>query len=292
MRLIASSVPVGGPPMSFSDAAARLKKARADTQAAIETATAQATERPPEKPVDFKELYLLRARIVGVLIRDARLARGRTVEACAEALAIAPETLVAWELGEATPDLPVLEILANYLDVPISHFWSTQTLTRDGKTGFFAQEEYVALRQRIIGLLLRKARTDAGLSLEDLATRSGLSAEQLNAYELGQQPIPLVELMTLASATNVSLRYFLDEASRIGRWLEQQEDFKRFSEMPDAMRAFLSNPVNASFVELAMWLRQLDVDELRGIGEMVLTLTRLKTEDLRSIAEGILNITY
>ncbi len=278
--------------MSFSDAAARLKKARADTQAAIETAAAQATERPPEKPVDFKELYLLRARIVGVLIRDARLARGRTVEACAEALAIAPETLVAWELGEATPDLPQLEILANYLDVPVSHFWSTQTLTRDGKTGFFAQQEYVELRQRVIGLLLRKARTDAGLSLEDLAARSGLSAEQLNAYELGQQPIPLVELMTLASATNVSLRYFLDEASRIGRWLEQQEDFKRFSEMPDEMRAFLSNPVNASFVELAMWLRQLDVDELRGIGEMVLTLTRLKTEDLRSIAEGILNITY
>ncbi len=278
--------------MSFSDAAARLKKARADMQTAVETAAAQASERPPEKPVDFKELYLLRARIVGVLIRDARLARGRTVEACAEALAVTPETLVAWELGEATPDLPQLELLANYLDVPVSHFWSTQTLTRDGKTGFFAQQEYVELRQRVIGLLLRKARTDAGLSLEDLAARSGLTVEQLNAYELGQQPIPLVELMTLASATNVSLRYFLDEASRIGRWLEQQEDFKRFSELPDEMRAFLSNPVNASFVELAMWLRQLDVDELRGIGEMILTLTRLKTEDLRSIAEGILNITY
>ncbi len=269
--------------MSFSDMsgdlAARLKAAR----------EAKAGAASAEKPVDFKELYTLRARILGVLIRDARLAKGCTVEECAASLGLNPQTLTAWELGQAHPSLPELELLAHELGVPISHFWSTETLTGNAQPNPLPQAEYVALRNRVVGALLRKARIEADLTPEALAAKTGIPAGTIDAYELGREPIPLTELTSLASATGVSLSYFLEDTNRIGRWIERQEHFRNFSQMPEDIRAFLSNPTNASFVELAMWFSEMEVEDLRGIAESILHLSRLEPEELRRIAEGILN---
>ncbi|MBN1964283.1 MAG: XRE family transcriptional regulator [Anaerolineae bacterium] len=266
--------------MSFSEAAARLKQLRGAPEQG---------EVPGEKRVDYEELYRLRARILGVLIRDARLARGRTVEACAASLGIPAAELVAWEHGEASPSLPQLELLAYDLSVPISHFWSTQTLTGNHSPAPFQQDEYATLRHRVVGALLRQARTKADLSVEALAERSGIPAAQLAAYELGEQAIPLTELTSLASATNVSLNFFLESSNRIGSWLERQEDFRQFVQMPATMRDFVSNPVNVSFVELAMWFSELSVDDLRGLAESILHLSRLDKAEMKRIAESILN---
>lgn len=267
--------------MSFSDVAARLGKARGDKQD---------DGGPPEaKPVDYAELYRVRAHMVGLLIRDARLARGRSVAACAQALGITQEALLAWEHGDSAPSLPQLELLAYELGVPVSHFWGTQTLTGNQPPAAFLQHEYTTLRNRIVGALLRQARANAELSHEVLAEQTGISAAQLAAYELGEKAIPLTELISLASATRVSLNVFLESNNRIGAWLEQQENFQQFATMPDAMRDFVSNPVNSSFVELAMWFSDLNVNDLRGIAESILHLTRLDQDDMQRIAEGILN---
>ncbi len=53
------------------------------------------------------------------------------MEECAASLGLAPETLESWELGMEYPSLPEMELLAYELGVPVSHFWSNQTLTRD-----------------------------------------------------------------------------------------------------------------------------------------------------------------
>lgn len=269
--------------MSLSDVsgdlAARLKAAR-------EAKVGPAAE---DKPVDFQELFALRGRILGVLIRDARLAKGSTVEECAASLGISAQTLISWETGQGHPSLPEIELLAHELGVPISHFWATETMTGNTQSPELPQAEYVALRNRVVGATLRKARTDADLTPEQLAEKTGLTPDQIIEYEMGQAPIPLTELTSLAAATNVSLRHFLESSNRVGRWLANQENFKSFSEMPDEMRAFLSNPVNASFIELAMWFSDLGVDDLRGIAESILHLSRLEKQELRKIAEGILN---
>ncbi len=265
--------------MSFSEIAERLKKQREE----------QGGAPLPDRPVDFPELYTLRARILGLLIRDARLAKGCSVEDCAASLEISPQTLLAWELGEASPSLPQLELLSFELGVPVNHFWSTQTLTGNSHPDVLPQDEYLALRDRVVGASLRQARAAAELSVEELAEKTGIAAEKIQAYELGQAPVPLTELTSLASATNVSLRHFLDSAGRVGHWLALQEEFQRFSQMPEEIRAFVSNPVNASFIELAMWLSQLEVDDLRGLAESILYLSRLNAQDFRRIAEGILN---
>jgi transcriptional regulator with XRE-family HTH domain len=247
--------------MSFDDIAARMRK-HPDRKALKD-----------ETPRDFDELYLLRARILGVLIRDARLAAGLDLDICASQVGIVPETLEAWEFGQSMPSLPQLELLAYTLDVPISHFWGTETLGQQLQRRQIDREEYVALRNRLIGGLLRAARQERELTPEQVATSAGISASNVNAYELGQRPIPAPVLMTLASVCQVNLAYFLENGNRIGEFLRLQEDLKSFTGMPDDMRQFVASPINQPYIELAM--------KLAGMG----------TEDLRSIAEAILNIT-
>src|SRR5690606_4931504 len=106
----------GGRAMSLSDFAARMRQ-----QATGESGN----DRPPRDP---NAVYALRARILGVLIRDARQAAGLSPAACAEQIGVMEDVLLAWEFGRAVPSLPQIELLAAALDVPVSHFWGTQTL--------------------------------------------------------------------------------------------------------------------------------------------------------------------
>jgi transcriptional regulator with XRE-family HTH domain len=273
--------------MSFSDLsgdlAKRLKKKQDDKAAAK-------GQRVEDKPVDFKELYALRARILGVLIRDVRQARGRTVEDCAATLRVDPTTFLSWEYGREHPSLPQLELLAYELGVPVSHFWGTDMLGGE-QSGPIPGSEYIALRNRVVGGLLRQAREAASMSEATVAEEAGLTAEQVAAYEMGQTPIPLAELTSLASAVNVSVSYFLENNNRIGHWLQLQESFQQFSEMKPEIQSFISNPTNSSFIELAMWFSQLPVDDLRGIGSSILSLSKLDDNKLQAIAEGILEVT-
>src|SRR5215213_2638384 len=148
--------------MDFKDVSTRLKKTRDD-------APQQAA-----KPTDYEESYRIRSKMVGVLLRDARINAGRQQEDCAKILGVTPEHIDSWELGESAPSLPQLEILAYYLGVSVSHFWGTTTLEAEREEhSLAAQSEYLALRDRMIGVLLRQARQDLNMSLDDLSTASG-----------------------------------------------------------------------------------------------------------------------
>ena len=95
--------------MDFKDISARMKKARKD-------------DTEEQRDYDYGESYRIRNKMLGVLIRDARLNAARTVEDCARLLNVDTQTVEAWEYGDAAPTLPQLELLAYYLDVPVSHF--------------------------------------------------------------------------------------------------------------------------------------------------------------------------
>ena len=49
----------------------------------------------------------------------------------------------------------------------------------------------VKLRQKVVGITIRQLRTEANITLEELAEHLELTAPELNAYELGEKPIPL-----------------------------------------------------------------------------------------------------
>jgi transcriptional regulator with XRE-family HTH domain len=135
------------------------------------------------------------------------------------------------------------------------------------------QEEYVALRNRLIGGLLRAARQQRDITPEQLAADAGISASNVTAYELGQRPIPAPVLMTLASVCQVNLSYFLENGNRIGEFLVLQEDLKNFTCMPDEVRQFVASPINQPFVDLAMRLAKMGTDDLRGVAEAILNIT-------------------
>jgi transcriptional regulator with XRE-family HTH domain len=248
--------------MSLNDISARMKQAK------------EAKDTLQKKEFDPAEAYRIRSKMLGVLLRDARLSTARTLEDCARLLRITPHEVEAWEYGEGGPSLPQLEILAYYLDVPVSHFWGTETMETSRGRHVDAQTEYVSLRNRMIGALLRQAREEAGLSLDDLSQATHIPVEQLNHYELGELALPMTELTVLALAFKKNMDYFLETSGHIGELLATREEWKHFASLPPDLREFAANPLNMGFIEIALAFSQMPTDKLRRIGESVLDITR------------------
>ncbi len=247
--------------MSFDDIASKLKK-QAPKQPA-----------PGEQKLDIDATYKIRAKMIGVLMKDARLNAARTPEECARILRVSVETYMGWEFGQAMPSLPQLEVLAFYVGVPVSHFWSMETLRDEYADEDRAQAEYIALRQRMIGALLQQARTEAELTVDELAEAAGIDAEALKAYELGVQPVPMHELNVLAIGVKKNMNYFLETSGTIGELLATREMWKHFAELPEEMREFAANPLNKGFIEIAIMLSKMPTDKLRTVGESMLEIT-------------------
>ncbi len=247
--------------MSFDDIAARIRR-QTEKKGQAEDA-----------PRDFRELYLLRARILGVLIRDAREAEALTVPSCAAHIGVTTDTLESWEWGTEMPSLPQLELIAYCLGLPVSHFFGADPVLREEQHRDVDSEVYVDVRNRLIGAQLRGIREERDLTPDQLAEQSGVSAGNITAYELGTRPVPLPVLMTLASACGVSMAYFLERANRVGEFLSLQEDLKHFSEMPAEVRQFVSLPGNQPYLDLAMKLASLGTSELRNIAAAILEIT-------------------
>jgi transcriptional regulator with XRE-family HTH domain len=248
--------------MSFDDVAARMKAIQQQKQ-----------PQSADTAYNFAESYRIRAKILGVLLCDARESAVRTVEDCARLLNITPAHYQAWELGEDVPSLPQLELLAYYLDIPVSHFWGLETskITRAGRDK--AQNEYLFLRNRMIGALLHQAREDAGLTQEALAESSGLPVESIIQYELGEQAPPMHELSVLAQGVNQNMSYFLETSGQIGELLTMREAWKHFSQLPEDVRAFAADPKNIGFIHIAVMLSKMPVDRLREVGASILDIT-------------------
>ncbi len=241
---------------------ARFKKARGEEDV-----------QPTSKPMDFDESYRIRGKMIGVLLRDARVKAGRSLEDCAGLLRTTPNVIESWEFGDDVPSLPQMELLAYYVDVPVSHFWGMDALEgiRDEKVS--AQQEYIALRNRMIGALLRIAREDLGITLEQIAEESGLPIERINAYEMGELPPPMHELTVLSSIVKKNIPYFLESQSHLGEWLLLREEWQHFTKLPDEVRRFAANPLNLGFIEIAIMFSQMPADKLRKVGESVLNIS-------------------
>lgn len=212
-----------------------------------------------------------RAKILGVLIQDARRRAVRSVEQCARALNLTAEQFAAAERGKHVLSLPELEVLAIYLNVPMAHFWSGQTLNDDPEPDYRA---LLMLRHKIVGGLLKQARLDAGLSREELGQQASIDAGALNEYELGQKEIPFLHLEELARALDVPIDYFVDEErGPLGRHEAQQEIDRTFQQLPPDVRAFVAKPVNIPYLQTAMRLSEMDAEKLRNIAAGILEIT-------------------
>jgi transcriptional regulator with XRE-family HTH domain len=217
----------------------------------------------------------IRAKKLGLLIYDARLAARRNVEECAKAIGVSPETFEAYEKGLRSPSLPELELLAYYLNVPLDHFWSNVSRSENNPDRQVANaDRLISLRQKMIGATLRQLRSTANLSPKEMHEQTGITEADLTTYELGERAIPLADLEIMIATLGSHIDTFIDKRGPVGSWMTQQQAIQKFLELPVDMQNFVSKPLNRPYVALA------------------LRLSELSTEKLRAVAEGLLEITY
>ena len=224
--------------------------------------------------MDTKSLIIIRTKKLGVLIRDARLTARRTVHECAEAIGVRKSVFREYEEGLRSPSLPELEILVYFLDLPIDHFWNSQSrsesVTRSEKLNL---TKLLAIRQRKIGALLRQERMKSSISIRNLSNETGIASSRIKAFEMGERAIPLAELEVLVRALGGRIESFFDRHGPVGQWLISEEAIQQFLEMPMDMREFVAMPVNRPYLQLAMKLSNMSRDKLRSVAEDLLDIT-------------------
>lgn len=219
--------------------------------------------------------FQTRTKKLGVLIRNARLAADRSEEDCAKAMGVSQDEFAAFEQGDNAPSLPKIEALAFYLDTPVDYFLGREEISLESieRQAIDKLDNLLPLRNRIIGVMLRKARIDAGITLEELARYTEIDEQNLATYETGNAPVPLSELEVIVIALNVSMRDFRDQTGPVGRWAIQKKAMEDFSQLPLEMQQFISKPINLPYLELAQRLSEMSVDRLRGVAEGLLEIT-------------------
>jgi transcriptional regulator with XRE-family HTH domain len=125
----------------------------------------------------------------------------------------------------------------------------------------------------MIGVMIRKTRLETHMTLKALASSAGITTRRLDAYELGEKPIPLPELEVLVSALNISLREYQDKNSPVGEWFNNQRAVRDFMQLPPELQIFVCKPVNRPYLELAQRLSEMSVEKLRNVAEGLLEIT-------------------
>jgi transcriptional regulator with XRE-family HTH domain len=224
--------------------------------------------------MELQAQITLRAKKLGILIKDARSALRRSIKECAEALGVTPGTFKAYEEGRKAPSLPELETLVYFLKIPIDHFWGSESISDEMEL----PEELdlprlVAIRHRMIGAFLRQERMDASLSMKAVAEQIGITTKRLKSYELGERPIPLPELEALLRILDGQIDTFFDQGGPIGQWIKQQKSKQEFTQLPAELQDFVCQPVNRPYLELARKLSEMSTDKLRSVAENLLDIT-------------------
>ena len=224
-----------------------------------------------EKAQTIEELF---QKKLGILIKNARELRKRSIAECAQAVGIDSNTFQRYETGEISPSLPGLEILAYYLEIPIQHFFSNQ-LKEDNPV--FEDEtdlnQFLLVRGKVISARLKNYREQKNISPEKMIENTSLTEEQYLLYEDGDQPIPLTNLQAFMFPLGCSLKEFFSEGGRIGAKYREEKAQQTLEEIPSDVQKFLTNPSNEPYLRLAIHLSTLSAERLRNIAEGLLEIT-------------------
>jgi len=198
----------------------------------------------------------IRNKILGVLIKDARIAAGKTIDDCAKIIGVSSHRIEGFEHGNQAPSLPELETLAFFLDVPLTNFWGQHSLTTSHQEKEYPNfQRLITLRTRIISVLLRKARLESGMSLSELA----------------KCVLPTLEI--LSGTLNYQINFFFDKNGVIGEWIRQQKATQVFLELPSDLQNFVTKPINKPYLMIAQKMSGMSVEKLRALAEGLLDIT-------------------
>ncbi|MEM7802091.1 MAG: helix-turn-helix transcriptional regulator, partial [Chloroflexota bacterium] len=182
------------------------------------------------------ESDITRAKILGLLVRDARQHAGRSIEDCAKQLGIEPSVYDRIEWGEAEVSLPILETLALYFDIPISHFLGDQLLAHYPPDSYI---NFLVTRTREIAMHIRAIREAREMTQENLAEETGIEFDTIAEYESGAIAVPILHLDRISKALDHALVDFLDNGD--GSYMVSHETRHRrlsgFQDLPDDLQA-------------------------------------------------------
>jgi len=224
--------------------------------------------------MDTRSKITIRTKKLGVLIRDARLASRKTVDECAEAIGVTRSIFKSYEEGRRSPSLPEVELMVYFLKLPLLHFWGSEAISDDASP--IAPLDLPRLRlvrQRMIGALLRQKRENANKSVRSLAQETSIKSGLIKNYELGERPIPMPDLEILLEALESRVEELFDQSGPVGQWMTEQKAMHDFLKLPPELRAFVSQPVNSPYIELARKLSAMSTERLRSVAENLLDIT-------------------
>mgnify|MGYP001133790329 CR=1 FL=1 len=217
----------------------------------------------------------VRRKIMGVILRSARQAQGRTLDDCAQMLQTSSEEMAKYERGECDISLPELEALSRFLQVPVLDILAGKMPPAPSLPASRSPQARL-LRCKIIGTLLRKTRQDAGKTVEEASVQIGCSPETLTQYERGQNDIPALQLQMLTDFFGVPFEGFLESPAAEARppspspTMETRQPLEALAHLPAEFRDFLAAPRNMPFIQIAMELSRFSPQGLRAIAEALL----------------------
>jgi transcriptional regulator with XRE-family HTH domain len=217
----------------------------------------------------------IRNRIIGVLVKRARLGVNKSLRECAEFLGCSPSMFSQYEQGKKGLSLPELEALAYFLEVPATCLWDEEQAPSNA-----AQQEpppieqLLLLRRKMLAVQFRQCRQETGLSQRALGELMGCSAYTVSSYEHGKRDIPLAQLELAAEQCGWKLADLLDEETiPLSPAQRERQALGYLDEMPPEVRDFVLNPTHALYLRVAMLLSALKADSLRQIAETILDIT-------------------
>lgn len=221
-----------------------------------------------------KARLAIQAKIFGVMLQDARQLTGKTLNECAEVLGVSSRVYRSYELGKKAISLPELEVLAYYLNMPLSRFWDGDIVSDDADARMEVNvTAMLPIRHKLVGARLRAAREGQHITAKEMAEVVGITTRRLSLYELGEMPIPITELELMCNRLGLRVADFVEADGPLAQFELRRQAQAQVGKMTPEMQQFIGNPSNLPFIELAMRLSTMNVNRLRTVAESLLEIT-------------------
>jgi len=224
---------------------------------------------------DSMQAIAIRNRIIGTLVRRARLKAGKSRRECAELLGCSPFAFGQYEQGRWGLSLSQLEVLAHPFNVPLANLWDDSSISpEEPEEDTATRQQTMLLRRKILAVQFRQCRRAGGLTQKEMGAFLGRSTGIIGRYERGERDIPLAELEAAARRCGKALSDFYEDQAAAPRQAEMRlQSLAGLSELPPDVRDFVLKPTNALYLRIAMLLSSMKADSLRQIAETLLDIT-------------------